>query len=240
LSGSKAKDLDILCYCEHYVFNIRYGSEQNMSYLHNKLELIRKMPGAYIGATNLSLLQQNMYGYIDALEEFNIEERSKSLFPLPLRYLNEYVANWYNYSNTPSGWRNIILEHNNLDEEKSFFEFYKLYDAFIALSSKSCDKAILSKENIEYHYTDKNVPRIVINSFKTEPLYKNPIVIYLIELSDNSGYLLVVITEEETILEHEIYKNKRRVMLYIESCFGKILKWENGQIDSLEINSKLY
>jgi hypothetical protein len=75
-----------------------------------------------------------------------------------------------------------------------------LFDKFISLKEKSCLRVVLNKRNIEYHYTNEFAPRRVISfedSNKTEPMYFDSTEVYLIELTDDSGYLCLVATNNK-------------------------------------------
>ena len=213
-----------------------------MNNLYNRLEEIGKKPLLFLRNAGIFQLHDFISAYLFAFHDMKIEEKPQKLFPLPFWLFNEFVANLYYYYESTAGWCNIIYQENNNDDEKSFVEFFKLYESFISLKANSCYKFILSKENIEFHYKNKFAPQRVIyfkEISKTEPLYINPIEVNLIELTCDFGYLCLVITDSKSILVNEIYKSEQEAKLYIKMCFGEMPNWEMVQTDNIEFNNGL-
>lgn len=90
-------------------------------------ESFRKRPGMYIGENSISLLKAFLDGIAYAIDVNKIDPKED----LNLEGFNDWVAKKYNYFESTAGWKNIILNENNQDEEKSLKEFFKLYDQFV-------------------------------------------------------------------------------------------------------------
>ena len=165
----------------------------------------------------------------------NNEVTKEKLFPLPFWFFHEYVARYYNWAGSNAGWTNIILKETNYDEEKGIWKFYELFDNFKKLAINQCFFAEVGEKNILYHYTNKYAPtRSRPPDYKkSEPLYINPVEIFLIELTFNAGYLCMVNTDSQHILNPQIYKDKETVDTFIQQCFGVLSGWKCIEMDNI-------
>jgi len=212
-----------------------------MNFYHQELELIRQKPVLYLGRISLSALYYYMIGFSSAMGRLGKSDKIERLIPLHFSFFHDYVAIHFNRYNSTSEWFNIILRENDFDEEKSLWIFYELYDTFMSLSIRHCQIASLNEESLVYHSTNKFAPK---KSFppdhsKIEQLYINPTEIYLIELSDNAGFVFMVNTDFQHELCRKIYKSKNAVIAFIKQCFGSTLKWENIDMDNYAFSMKL-
>lgn len=135
----------------------------------------------------------------------------------------------------------MILERSGYDEQKGFYIFYELFNKFKNLTVESCEKITLSEENITFHNTDEHAPRSIVgpNLDIEEPVYKNPEVVYIIRLTDNAGYLLLINTNITHILSQWIFKSKQRVKQYVRTYFGNNLPdWEKVEANSITLDKK--
>ncbi|MEZ0128929.1 hypothetical protein AB9T88_03725 [Flavobacterium sp. LBUM151] len=101
-------------------------NQHKPSNLYSLLDLIRDKPELYIGNKSLTTLYNNINGYNLCCFVNNIKE---DLIPDWAEF-HDFVAFQLNYSESTSGYRNMILEKNNFDEEKSLKAFYYLLDLF--------------------------------------------------------------------------------------------------------------
>lgn len=184
--------------------------------------------GGMLGSDGASITRLDCFlsGYSVALYEHGITDQDvKALFPLPFCFFNEYVAHYFKLNGTTLGWCNIILEQTGFDEQKGFYKFYELFDKFKKLTIKSCEKISLNEENITFHNTDEFAPRSIVgpNLDIEEPVFNNPEAVFIIKLTDNAGYLLLVNTSTSHDLEHWIFKSKQQVKEHIRTYFGNNL-----------------
>lgn len=94
--------------------------------LYSFLDLIREKPQFYIGDQKLSTLYNNINGYRMYCLHNNIEENLNPNW----NEFHDFVAKKLNYSESTSGYKNMILENNAHDEYKSLQNFYELIDNF--------------------------------------------------------------------------------------------------------------
>lgn len=210
-----------------------------MDYLYQEIEVMRHRPAMYLGRISLTALYDYLGGFQHAMYGLS-KDGIKKLIPLPFIFFNDYVANYYNWYEATTGWKNIILREMNNDDEKGLWTFYELFDSFKALSIQSCVFAILNKESINYHYTDEFAPKCSQppDYEKREPLYINPNVVYMIELTCNAGYLCLVETDSQHRLEHKIYKRKEEIEAFVKQCFGLALEWKCTEIKNIEFHKE--
>jgi hypothetical protein len=87
-----------------------------------------KRPGMYLGDMKISTLRTFTIGYEYALEVRNIEDEDERP---ELGKFHDWIAKYYNWNESTAGWKNIILEEYNGNEEQAFQKFFELYDQFI-------------------------------------------------------------------------------------------------------------
>lgn len=88
------------------------------------LEVIRERPAMYLGHHSLSALWSFLDGYGFALWSHDIQEKP----PLP-RDFHDWVADRLHFSESTSGWKNMIL--NRVPDEAAALEyFFKLLDEY--------------------------------------------------------------------------------------------------------------
>lgn len=98
----------------------------NVDNLYSLLDLIREKPYLYTGNRHLSTLYYTINGYRLYCLHNNIHE---NLIP-EWNTFHDFVAKELGYYESTSGYRNMILEKCNFEEEKALVEFYKLLDLF--------------------------------------------------------------------------------------------------------------
>jgi len=210
------------------------------NYLYQEFETMRHRPALWLGSMNLTALRNYANGFAGGIDKF-VKYRFDELFPLPFWFFHEFVARHYGWYESTAGWCNIILKEMQHAEEKGLLIFYELFDVFKALSIQSCFVAALSPENIKYHYTNKyGTPKRALppDYKKTEPLYIEPIEVFMIELTNDAGFLCMVNTDTQHRLERRIYKDKNEIATYIERCFGLPLAWEQIEISNIKFSKE--
>ena len=93
-------------------------------------------------------------------------------------------------------------------------------------------KAILTKENIERN--DKMECGCSVKEHGQEPIFKNPVSVYVLELTI-FAYVLVVETTNEVIAEHCFFTSAEEAKgnRGAETYFGKINIWEEFEANNL-------
>ncbi len=81
----------------------------------------------YIGDKKITILRAFIDGYLFALEANNINLAEKEKFT----EFHDWVANYFGWYESTAGWKNIILEECNGNEEIAVDKFFELYDKFI-------------------------------------------------------------------------------------------------------------
>jgi len=108
--------------------------------------MIRKRPGLYLGSPSITALYHYLHGFSSALDRLGNIGLTVRLLPLPFSYFHSFVANHYDWFESTSGWCNIILQENDLDEEKSLETFFELFDKFMSLSIRQCQLVLCKVE----------------------------------------------------------------------------------------------
>lgn len=101
-------------------------NQNKPSNLYSLLALIRDKPELYIGNKTLTTLYNNINGYNLCCFVNDIKE---DLIPDWAEF-HDFVAFQLNYYESTSGYKNMILEKNNFNEQESLKAFYNLLDLF--------------------------------------------------------------------------------------------------------------
>lgn len=217
--------------------------------------MIRKRPGMYLGSNSITALWHFINGYLSA--EWNLGVcRKGELFPLPFRwYMHEYTGYRLKCHDT-SGWCNQILRSCDEDEETALWKFYEIYDDFNQVRMKRYWKAVLSEYNIAWNNRMKHAcslrPKIretgpfVLNehSFIKEPVYMNPLAVYVIELTI-PAYILAVETENDIRLGRQFFMSPDEAkgnQLFPEGAevyFGPIDGWKEFNASNLSFDKNI-
>jgi hypothetical protein len=96
--------------------------------LYDFLDLIRTRPGMWLGESKISLMQPYIEGFLRA-QNGEIEHQP------PFGGFHDFVGNYFGRYSTP-GWKNMILEANNGDENEALNQFFVLLDAFRVQKNK--------------------------------------------------------------------------------------------------------
>ena len=193
----------------------------------NVIDMIRKRPGMYLGSKSITALNHFLNGYQFAKLEHN-SNGSERLFPLNFRFMNEFTKIQLG-NNDNLGWCNHILNVCDGNEEKALDRFFDIYDEFRKVKAKRYWKAILSDDNIRYN--DNMEYCYSIKEDKKKPVFKNPIAVYIVELTI-PAYILLVEEEDNVHVEWQFFtsfesaKGSSVIPIGAEQYFGKINLWQ--------------
>ena len=177
-----------------------------------------------MGCKSLTVLKSFLDGASYALYKLGLDEDDNILNPIPFRFFNDFVANYYDYYESTSGWKSMILKMNKNDEELCFDVFYMLFDKFHSIRIANKYKCILTPEHIEYcHNSTKQM--LPPSYIQKEPIFINPKAIFLIELSEDSGCLCMVELLNKIILEMHLFKNRNYAIEHFNTYFGGSFIW---------------
>lgn len=120
-----------------------------------------------------------------------------------------------------AGWCRIILKNRGGDEEKAFDRSFELYDEFRQLRMTECIKYFLTAENIEYNNSMEHCYSMTENG--KEPVFNNPTAVYLVRLTEETGWIMAVETVDSIQLDgYRIYANLEKHMKNAECHFGEL------------------
>ena len=159
--------------------------------IHNAIDTIRKRPGMYLGSKSITALSHFLNGYRFAEIDYEVK-RIDELLPLNFKFMHEFTKIKLRNDDN-SGWCNQILQYCKGDEEKALDEFLELYDEFRQVKMKRYWKTILTEENIQYNNSMEHAYMMRMNV--KEPVFVNPVAIYIVELTI-PAYMVVVETTD--------------------------------------------
>ncbi len=95
--------------------------------LYERIQKIRERPGLYLGEASISKLRAYLEGYQAALRDCDIPktEQEEEFYQF-----HEWVRQYYNFSESTSGWNNMILARSS-DEAQALEIFFDLFDQFL-------------------------------------------------------------------------------------------------------------
>lgn len=205
--------------------------------LHRMIRKIQTRPGMYIGSNTLTSLEHFLDGYQAAERDFGVGMcRNGNLFPPDFYYMHNFADFRLQTECLCAGWRHNILTYCHGDEEKALNLFFDLYQEFRQLKMKRYWKAVLTKENIAWN--DKMKRCYSVREHGPEPVYKNPIAVYALELTI-PVCMLAVETTNEVLTERLFFSSAQEAKGNhngAEIYFGKIDTWEEAEANNLYFN----
>lgn len=209
------------------------SSSIKITSIYELIDLIKVRPGMYIGDNKISTLYTFLGGYQFASMVHNIED--EKVFP-PFWYFHDWVKEKFNWFESTAGWKNIILEENNFDEEKALMDFFRIIDEFRKLQPIRMQRAVIEKSNIDFHHSGD----CTVKFGDGKPIYEKADQVFLIEFSHNFGFSYFIKFNYETIgLEWtERFKSELAAKDKTEKLFGTGLRWNdiNGSLKELTEN----
>jgi hypothetical protein len=198
-----------------------------MVLIYDIMDAVRERPALFMGSKSITVLRSFLDGAVYTSHILGIDDGYNDFSPIPFRFFNDYVAQFYNYFESTSGWRNMILNKNNSDEKASFDIFYTLLDNFRSINILKIQKCVLTQEQINYHTENEYAPKRVLynNCNRIEPLFIDSKAIYLIELSNNSGYLCMVEGYNSIYLHSFLLGSRQSAIKYFKSNFSGSYHW---------------
>lgn len=210
--------------------------------LYQMIRQIQKRPGMYLDSNTLTPLYHFIDGYRAAERDLGVCWHG-SLFPLDFYFMHNFVNFRLQTECLCAGWRNNILTFCHGDEEKALNLFFELYQEFMCLRMKRYWKAVLTKENIAWN--DKMKRCRTETTHGPEPFYKNPVAVYILELT-LPVYMRIVETAKEVRFESSFFrsveeaKGDGHIPRGAEAYFGKIDTWEEYEADNLYFDKDIY
>lgn len=205
--------------------------------LHRMIRKIQTRPGMYIGSNTITSLEHFLDGYQAAERDFGVGVcRNGNLFPPDFYYMHNFADFRLQTECLCAGWRHNILTYCHGDEEKALNLFFDLYQEFRQLKMKRYWKAVLTKENIAWN--DKMKRCYSVREHGPEPVYKNPIAVYALELTI-PVCMLAVETTSEVLTERQFFSSADEAKgnhSGAEIYFGKIDTWEEVEANNLYFN----
>ncbi|MDE7319831.1 MAG: hypothetical protein K2N46_08870 [Lachnospiraceae bacterium] len=202
--------------------------------LHRMIRQIQTRPGMYIGSNTITSLEHFLDGYQAAERDFGVGVcRNGNLFPPDFYYMHNFADFRLQTKCLCAGWRHNILTYCHGDEEKALNLFFDLYQEFRQLKMKRYWKAVLTKENIAWN--DKMKRCYSVREHGPEPVYKNPIAVYALELTI-PVCMLAVETTNEVLTERQFFSSAEEAKgnhSGAEIYFGKIDIWEEVEASNL-------
>lgn len=203
--------------------------------IYDLIDLLEKRPAMYLGDKNISCLRSFLDGYQFAQE--SNKPFTEEVFP-PFWYFHEWAMHQYGWGESTAGWKNILLDENGGDEEKALDDFFRQVKVFKELVPVSIRKATLTKENLEFHFSDACGHKRyvdVVNQI-VGPLHNHADEVFIIEFSHQFGFSVFVRSKNEWI-GHEWmdrFKHSEDAIKLTEYLFGKQLNWSVVKGDLLE------
>lgn len=182
------------------------------------LDAIKKRPLAFIRKKYITYLETLINGYFIGRRASQIY--STRLFPLDFWFMHEFARIKYNESSSCMGWCSIILNNCNGDKETAFDRFFEIYDEFRQLRMTECVKYALTEDNIDYNNSMEHCCSMSADGKK--PVFSNPLAVYLAELTDNTGWIMVVETYNQIKSEHRIFGSREKAVECAEIYFGRL------------------
>jgi len=218
------KEFSVVYNCEHLLKDKEGGG---IVLIYDIMDGVRERPALYMGSKSITVLQNFLFGAVYTSHILGIDDGYDEFSPIPFRFFNDYVAHFYDYFESTSGWMNIILNKNNNNEEASFDIFYMLLDMFRSINISKIQKCILTQEQIIYCNKNECGPFYVLppDSTKNKGVLVDPKAVYLIELSDNAGFLWMIELKGKSYFCNSLFKKRMSAIESFHCYFGGSFQW---------------
>lgn len=210
------------------------------------IDTIRKMPSLFLDSNKITALWHFLNGY-QAAERANGICQKGELFPLPFQYMHEYTAYRLQDLST-AGWCYQILNSCNGVEDIALQKFFEFYDELKQIEMKRYWKAVLSEDNIAWNDQMKGAYRCSrpdISGFgpysmdaTKEPIYHNPLAVYVMELTIPIC-IIVVETTADIRPEIRFFTSLEKAKKGAESYFGSIDSWIEFTASDISFGEKI-
>lgn len=195
--------------------------------LYDILKFLEKRPEMYLGNRNLSSLYNFIIGYEQCCFIHKIPK--EQIFP-PFYYFHEWTRTKYNFEGSANGWKSMILEKNDHDEEKSFEEFFDSFYEFIQLYPIKAHMAKISDKNLTFHRSSECEIKTIVDfeTYEKEPLYQHVDEVFIIEISQDFGFANFLKYKGEPIGYEwkKIFPDLKSAKESFTSLFGSGLDWK--------------
>ncbi|WP_338285371.1 hypothetical protein [Luteolibacter sp. LG18] len=166
----------------------------------NLLAEIRRRPGLYFGEKSISGLYFYRTGFIAGAKG-----DSQSL-PLPDDF-DDWVAYRARFSESTSGWRNMLLEKSGGDEELAFDRFFELLDEHRARVSR-----VIARFNMTVTFLMPS-PDLAWEDFENLEKISHDVRASVVIYTDDPGFF--VIPESDTMPGRTFYPDFSRFEIFV-------------------------
>lgn len=217
------------------LYQIPVPLENEKPCLHRMIRQIQTRPGMFIGSNELTPLFRFLAGYRAAERDLGVYWHG-NLFPLDFQFMHSFVDARLQTNRACAGWCHNILAFCHGDEEKALDLFFELYREFMHIGMKRYWKAVLTTDHIDRN--NKMEHCYAMTEQGKEPVYKDPVAVYVLELTI-SVYMLIVETAKEVRTQTLFFssaeeaKGRGRIPGGAEFYFGKIDTWEEFEAENL-------
>lgn len=202
-------------------------SEIRVENIFDLIELIKKRPAMYTGENSITSMRTFLDGYEFACFVNNIE--CHTIYPL-FWYFHEWAMEKYNWSESTAGWKNIILQENQNDEEKALTVFFELIENFRKLKPISIEYIELTEDNLKFHHSELCKTKMYDPKTNSSnlPVYENADEILLVEHSHNFGFS-IFITYKNRLLDYDWRRrfiSSENAKMFAKTLFDTNKQWK--------------
>jgi hypothetical protein len=187
-----------------------------MTNMYDLIDLMKVRTGMYLGESKISNMSSFLDGYLFCSQIHNIKQ--EKVFP-PFWYFHEWAKEKYNWYESTAGWKNIILQENNNDEEAVLNVFFDLMDDFKTLHPIKIEQLKLEKENLDFHHSEECKTKYMDG----RPIYDTASAVLLVTYSHNFGssYFVLNTDCDADFSWRDRFKNVKAAKESIKGLFGE-------------------
>ncbi|RKZ50722.1 MAG: hypothetical protein DRR16_27500 [Candidatus Parabeggiatoa sp. nov. 3] len=178
------------------------------------LQFIKKRPGMYINPISLNQLQHFISGYQSALQIHNIEE----LKPFDSSVIfHDWVALRTHYSESTSGWVNMILAQTDQNEEEALELFFKYLSEYETRKERILYELSLPKQNTPKVWKKTlEVWKKTVEAYEMVEVfcYLSPATVQIIKYTTDPGVFIRYKDSLGKTIEREDYHSSLQKALY--------------------------
>ncbi|MBR1592688.1 MAG: hypothetical protein IJ666_06740 [Ruminococcus sp.] len=186
-------------------------------------ERIGLRPDIYLGGKYIILLKSFLDGYRACeLDSGSYRKESFRLFPLDFGNIRDFISLKTNAYSSES-WDRLLMRLYG-SQEAAFDKFFEIFAQFRDLRMSRGWRAELVQDNID-HNNSMRYGYIQVSAAERKPVYTDPVSVCIVELSQSSGYMLLIETETEVLCDGGFLPSANHAVQRVHNLFGIVKGW---------------
>ncbi len=202
-------------------------------------DMVISNPVLYLGEKKVTLLKAFLDGYSACkYMDGKYSKDSKRLFPLDFSNIGDYISMRIGKYTTQS-WSDLLIDFYG-SEETAFDAFGAMYQEFREIRMKRGSRAALNYDNMRHNDCMRYGYKWV-SKYERRPIYDRPLSVCIVEMTKNSGYMLLVETASDIIIDSVFLATVDEAEERVHTLFGYVKNWSQLPVrDNIQFNKSVH